>query len=284
MPKVKIIFNQDCLHYASFGHPESPERVRGAAEFLLNSGFEFRTAEIAQDKDILLAHTPRLFQAVRENNFFEPDTPNIENIFTYAKLAAGSAITAAQWSLEGEMAFSLMRPPGHHATKDNLGGFCYFNNLAIAIMRIKSKVKKISIVDFDCHHGNGTQDIFLGREAVQYISLHQVPLYPGTGWESVKNCLNYPLVAGTDSAAYLSVFKKALGEVKNFNPDLIAVSAGFDTHKDDPLGGLSLETETFEEIGRLLAHFKKPLFCVLEGGYGRALPECIYKFLKGLEQ
>lgn len=205
------------------------------------------------------------------------------NIFHFAILSAGSAIEAALYSLDGEKTFSLMRPPGHHAMKDNLGGFCYFNNIAIAIMRVSRKVDKVAIVDLDCHHGNGTEDIFLGKKEIIYVSLHQSPLYPGTGLSSQKNCFNYPLAANTGAPLYLKTLDKALENVLKFNPDLIAASMGFDTYKLDPIAGLSLEKDTYKQIGKMLSDLDRPLFSVLEGGYNtKDMPECVYQFLEGL--
>jgi len=144
-------------------------------------------------------------------------------------------------------------------------------------------VKNVAIIDFDYHHGNGTQDIFLGHPNVLFVSLHKYPGYPGTGKRSEKNCLNYPLNSGTTENQYLETFKQALEEVKKFNPNLIAVSAGFDAHKNDGLtfGGLGLNYKSFRKIGQLIKELKKPSFAVLEGGYGKILPRSVYEFLTG---
>ena len=220
---------------------------------------------------------------MKGGSFFDPDTPAFLNIFEHASLSAGGAIDAAMTCLKGEKAFSLMRPPGHHATRNNLGGFCYFNSIAIAALKAKENVDRVAIVDFDCHHGNGTEDIFLGREDFFYLSLHQSPLFPGTGLMSRKNCINYPLHAGIQPDEYLSVFAEGLKKVEDFNPDLLAVSAGFDSYRLDPITNLTLELDTYREIGSMLSGIKRPTFAVLEGGYSSDLPECIYQFLTGLE-
>lgn len=187
-------------------------------------------------------------------------------------------------ALNGEKSFSLMRPPGHHASRVRLGGFCYFNNIAIASLKAREKVERIAIVDFDCHHGNGTEDIFLGKKDFLYLSLHQSPLYPGTGLVSRENCINYPLPPYTDPAKYLSTLDEGLKKVKHFNPDLLAISAGFDAYKHDPITNLLLEKETYREIGGMLSSLGRPMFAVLEGGYSPDLPECIYQFLIGMEE
>jgi acetoin utilization deacetylase AcuC-like enzyme len=181
------------------------------------------------------------------------------------------------------MTFSLMRPPGHHATQNILGGFCYFNNIAIASLKLKESAGKVAIIDFDCHHGNGTEDIFFGKKDFLYLSLHQSPLYPGTGTESRGNCLNYPVAPRTSPEKYLSILEKGLNQVKEFEPGLLAVSAGFDSYVLDPITSLSLEKITYRKIGSMLARLGKPLFSVLEGGYSRDIPECIEQFLIGLD-
>jgi acetoin utilization deacetylase AcuC-like enzyme len=281
---MKIFFSNKCLQYSQPFHPESPERVNSTYQYLKEKGFEFIEPTPCEDSDILLAHSSRLLDEVKRGIFFDPDTPVLPNIYEYARLSAGSAINAATLCLRGEKTFSLMRPPGHHATRESLGGFCYFNNIAIASLKVKEKSGKIAIIDFDCHHGNGTEDIFLGKEDFLYLSLHQSPLYPGTGLRSRENCINYPLSPNTTPDEYLSILSKALKEIEQFNPDLLAISAGFDSYKFDPITNLSLEKETYREIGRMLSSLNKPLFAVLEGGYSRDIPECIYQFLSGLEE
>ncbi|MBI5196666.1 MAG: histone deacetylase [Nitrospirae bacterium] len=287
---MKILFSKKCAEYSQPGHPESPARVISAYNYLKNKSSQFTVHSSlfiepapCKDKDILLAHTPRLLEEVKKGGFFDMDTPALPDIFEYAKLSAGGAIEAAMLALKNEKAFSLMRPPGHHATKNHLGGFCYFNNIAIASLKAMGSVGKIAIVDFDCHHGNGTEDIFLGKKDFLYLSLHQSPLYPGTGLSSRGNCINYPLPANTLPAEYLSALGKGLKQVAEFNPDLLAVSAGFDTYKLDPITSILLEKDTYKEIGRMLSSLGKPMFAVLEGGYSRDLPECIYQFLTGME-
>jgi acetoin utilization deacetylase AcuC-like enzyme len=280
---MRIFFSERCLKYSQFGHPESPVRVQSTYQYLKEKGFEFIKPNPCKDEDVFLAHSPKLLEEVKRESFFDLDTPVLPGIFEYAKLSAGSAIEAAQLCLEGEKTFSLMRPPGHHATKNTLGGFCYFNNIAIASLKIKEKVKKIAIVDFDCHHGNGTEDIFFGREDFLYLSLHQSPLYPGTGLISRENCINYPLPAETSPDEYLSTLEQGLKQVEDFNPDVLAISAGFDSYKLDPITNLALEKETYREIGKMLSGLNKPVFSVLEGGYSRDLAECVYQFLSGLE-
>ena len=284
--KVKIIFSPKCLEYFYPGHPESPKRIRDSFEYLKKKKFEFKEPVLAEKEDILLVHSEYLLESVEQGTFFDPDTPNIRGIFYYALLSAGGAITAALSTLEKpkeNIGFSLMRPPGHHATKNHLGGFCYFNNIAIATKKIikERKVKKVAIVDIDAHHGQGTEDIFLGDKKVFYFSLHQKEIYPGTGLESKENILNIPLVAGITNREYLKHFEGGIKEVEKFNPDLIGVSCGFDTYKKDPLANINLDLSVYKKISKRIKKTNIPIFCVLEGGYSEDLPKCIYSFIKG---
>ena len=275
---MKIIYSERCLEFAEPGHPESPERVRRAAAYLRLSGrYEFLEPEPASEQDLLLVHTPRLIESVKGRTFFDYDSPAYPGIYDYARLAVGGAILASRVG-----GLSLMRPPGHHAGKDFLGGFCYFNNIAVAV---RKSGKRTLIVDIDGHHGNGTQDIFLGDPQVVYISLHRSPLYPGTGLSSVGNCLNFPLPAHCGDKLYLEALDEALHQaLRDFNPEQVALSLGLDGYRDDPLASLGLSTSAYREIGRRVAGLKLPAFAVLEGGY---LPELlgpnIEAFLEGLE-
>jgi len=282
---MKIIFSALCLEYGSAGHPESPQRVRLAAEFLKQKGFEFIAPSPCKEEEILLAHSKALLEKVKSGQFFDADTPNIPNIFEYASLSAGAAIKAQEICLTEKInAFSLMRPPGHHASRDNLGGFCYFNNIAIATSKALKKIKKAAILDLDCHHGNGTQDIFLGEERLLYVSLHQSPLYPGTGLKSEKNCLNYPLPPNTEEDIYLDTLKEALAKIKDFQPEILGISLGFDTCKNDPLTNFNLEISSYRRIGERIAELNTPGFAVLEGGYSDRIGECLYEFILGWER
>lgn len=280
---MKIIFSKRCLEYEFPEHPESSERLSSIYNLLKERNFEFIEPKPAKEEDILRVHSRNLLEKVKSGQFLDADTPNSQEMFEYALLSSGAAIQAKDLALNKEFAFSLMRPPGHHATKDAAGGFCYFNNIAVAVSKALDTVKKVVIIDIDCHHGNGTQDIFLGDERILYISLHQSPLYPGTGIKSLKNCLNFPLAPGTDEEVYLNVFKEVIEAVKKFSGQLIAVSAGFDTFKSDPLTNFNLEKETYAKLANLISSLKKPTFSVLEGGYSPQLSECVQQFLSGWE-
>lgn len=278
---MKIIYSPKCLEYGEPGHPESPARVSETFNFI-KSKYDFIEPSLCNEEDILRAHSPELMESVKNEDFFDADTPRLPGIFDHARLAAGAAMLSAKTAIKGESAFSLMRPPGHHAEKNRLGGFCYFNNMAIAIRYAQNKlgVKKILIFDIDCHHGNGTQDIFLGDQSVLFASLHQSPFYPGTGLNTEDNCHNYPLLAGTGEEEYLNTLNNAIGKIKDFKPDLIGVSAGFDAYKGDPLTNMQLEKESYNKIGKIINQLQAPIFIVLEGGYSQDMPVCVNNFLE----
>jgi acetoin utilization deacetylase AcuC-like enzyme len=277
---MPIYYDPSCLEYEQPGHPESPYRVRSAHQLLTEEGYQFTTPQPCDEDSLLRAHHPDLIQAVVEGRFFDPDTPSLPGIYHHAILAAGGAVDAAHSAQESGRAFSLMRPPGHHASRRELGGFCYFNNIAVAVLDAVASGKKVAVVDVDCHHGNGTQDILKGVDQTVYVSLHQSPLYPGTGLASVENCRNYPLAPGTDETGYLEVLRRALVDVREFSPDLIGISIGFDTYRGDPLTHLRLEVESYGKIARALLELGCPIFAVLEGGYSSDFAQCVLSFIE----
>ena len=210
--------------------------------------------------------------------------------------AVGSIITAIDGvqNKDFKNAFCAVRPPGHHAEKNKAMGFCIYNNVAVGANYLinKYKLKKIAIIDFDVHHGNGTQDIFYDNEKVLYISTHQYPYYPGSGTNDEKgkhnNILNIPLPAGTTSEEYLNAYEFVLKKIKEFKPEFILLSAGFDAHKDDPLAQLQLESKDFYNITKRTLELSKQ-YCdgkvvsILEGGYDlQALQESTEMHVKAL--
>ena len=210
--------------------------------------------------------------------------------------AVGSIITAIDGvqNKDFKNAFCAVRPPGHHAEKNKAMGFCIYNNVAVGANYLinKYKLKKIAIIDFDVHHGNGTQDIFYDNEKVLYISTHQYPYYPGSGTNDEKgkynNILNIPLPAGTTSEEYLNAYEIVLKKIKEFKPEFILLSAGFDAHKDDPLAQLQLESKDFYNITKRTLELSKQ-YCdgkvvsILEGGYDLlALQESTEMHVKAL--
>ena len=210
--------------------------------------------------------------------------------------AVGSIITAIDGVQNKNFnnAFCAVRPPGHHAEKNKAMGFCIYNNVAVGANYLinKYKLKKVAIIDFDVHHGNGTQDIFYDNEKVLYISTHQYPYYPGSGTNDEKgkhnNILNIPLPAGTTSEEYLNAYEFVLNKIKEFKPEFILLSAGFDAHKDDPLAQLQLESKDFYSITKRTLELSKQ-YCdgkvvsILEGGYDlQALQESTEMHVKAL--
>ena len=280
---MKIIFSEKCLEYRWPGHVEGPERVRKAFDFLKKK-YEFLKPKPASLENLLKVHSKEyvdLIKNARAGSYLDGDTPVPENIYEYAKLSAGGALLAAR-----EKGFSLMRPPGHHAGRNGkaLGaatlGFCYFNNIAIAV---KSLDLPTLILDIDGHHGNGTQEIILGDPKVTYISLHRYPHYPGTGLESQANCLNFPLSYPAGASLYLKTLDKALSQVDITGIEVVGISAGFDAHQGD-LASLGLSSEGYREIGRKVGALGKPTFGVLEGGYiGENISRDLHELIQGLE-
>jgi acetoin utilization deacetylase AcuC-like enzyme len=233
------------------------------------------------DDELLHAHSRQHIERIttaREN--FDLDTPFYPKIDTYARHSAGAAVEAARTALRGEFAFSLMRPPGHHATRDRAMGFCYFSNVAVgALDALEKGAERVAIWDFDGHHGNGTEAIVAHNEGIRFASIHQFPAYPGTGAKSLANIDNYPLAPFTPRNKHLNVANYSLEQLLKFKPDLLLVSAGFDAYARDPLLQMSLEHEDFAKFGRWLSQIDVPVAVVLEGGYSSELPELIDAFL-----
>lgn len=278
--KTKIIFSEKCLGYGLW-HIERPERVRKAYEVLKEKGYEFLMPEPASEEDLLKAHDADYVWNLKKGLVEDPDTPAYDNIYEFARLSAGGAILAAK--VEG---FSIMRPPGHHCGKNGaaLGaytrGFCYLNNIAIAVKYLD---RPTLILDIDGHHGNGTQEIFEGDSKVSYVSLHRHPHYPSTGNVSEGNVLNFPLWADCGDAVYLETLDNALSQVDANRFEVVAVSAGFDTHLGD-LASLGLTETGYKGIGKKIAELGKPTFFVLEGGYeGEKIGNDINQLLKTYE-
>jgi len=293
---MEIIFSHQCLNYGTPGHPESAERVRLAAEYLQRRAaepsagsatqhpaarkaqtvFEFVEPSPAAEADILKVHSREHLRQLKALDFEDYDSPPYQDIFKYAALSAGGAIAAA---MRG--GFSLMRPPGHHAGKARIAGFCYLNNIAIAVRKLGTRTL---IVDIDGHHGDGTQSIFLGDPYVTYVSLHRAPLYPGTGMESDRNCHNFPIFGPCGDRVYLEILDKALNSVDTAGTEQVAISAGFDAYESDPLATLGLTTEAYHKIGKRIAGLGLPVFAVLEGGYDAAnLGRNIEQLILGLD-
>lgn len=277
---TKIIFAEKCLGYGTW-HIEGPQRVKIAQEILKEKGYQFLEPAPATEEDLLKVHDAEYIWNLKKGLVEDADTPAYDNIYEYARLSAGSALLAAKTN-----GFSITRPPGHHAGKNGaaLGvhtrGFCYLNNIAIAVKNLN---KPALILDIDGHHGNGTQEIFQGDAKTVYVSLHRHPHYPGTGARTEGNSINFPLLADCGETVYLKTLDHALSMVDVDKFEVVAVSAGFDTHRGD-LASLGLTENSYNEIGKRVAALKKPTFFVLEGGYmGEKNGQDIDQLLRGFE-
>jgi len=283
-----VIFHDPrCAEYSTPGHPERPERITQTVPVLKDRhpDWEWREPQPAKERNLFRAHTRDHVEQIKNAaQDFDADTPAYPRIYDYAISSAGAGIEAAQAALAGKRAFSLMRPPGHHATRDHAMGFCYFSNIAIAALAaLDSGVERVAIWDFDAHHGNGTEAIVANNPRIRFASVHQFPAYPGTGAHSFANIDNYPVAPNMPRAEYANAIERALQKLTLSKPQLLLVSAGFDGYARDPLVQMTLEREDFATFGEWLRQIDIPGAAILEGGYSNDLPELILAYLKGLD-
>ena len=276
-------------HNTGNGHPEKIDRVTAIIDNFKkvdNKNLIWKKPNKFDEFFLNKTHSIEYINHVKQSFpkkglvFLDGDTIVSPGSKDATKDAVGSIITAIDGvqNKEFKNAFCAVRPPGHHAEKEKAMGFCIYNNVAVGANYLieKYKYKKIAIIDFDVHHGNGTQDIFYNNEKVLYISTHQYPYYPGSGSEKEKgkfnNIFNIPLEAGTNAEKYLNAYEHVLNKIKEFKPEFLLFSAGFDAHIDDPLAQLGLKSDDFYEITKRTLEFSKS-FCngkvvsILEGGY-----------------
>jgi len=285
MARTGLAFDEACIkHDQGRGHPERPERLRAIKRALDESGMDLTPLKVskASREDVQCIHTEDHVKTIERTcrdhlPYPDPDTQMGPDSWEAALLAAGSGIAACKAVLAGDVAnaFCAVRPPGHHAESDRAMGFCLFNNVAIAArwLRNEAGIGKVAIVDWDVHHGNGTQFSLYDDDTIYYLSIHQHPHYPGTGFphERGKNNtnLNIQMPPGEGPEEWLAaVSERILPELATFQPAFLLISAGFDAHKNDPLGGQRLEPETFAEMTWALKDVAGgKMVSILEGGY-----------------
>ncbi len=285
---MKVITDERCTGYSHPGHPERPERISSTLQKLRGQkevGITWADPGPVEDASILRAHTREHLTRLTEARDFDVDTPFFPEIGRYAQASVGAALEALRSARAGEKVLSLMRPPGHHATRTRAMGFCYLNNVAIACLEaLATGCNRIAVFDFDVHHGNGTEAILVNTPGASFFSIHQFPCYPGTGTRNVgDNCFNYPVPPLTPRGEYRHILTSALEHLQKLKPELVAVSAGFDCYARDPLAQETLEAEDFNWLGGCIRQIGVPSFSLLEGGYSSELPELILAYLKGLE-
>ncbi len=279
---MEIIYNKIFLSHDTGNHPENKSR--------LLSYPALRETPIIDGQEFLPLIHPKPYiayvqEACRYGEAFDQDTVTSPGTFDAAVAAVGAAVMASD-----SKGFALVRPPGHHAYRERSTGFCIFNNIAVAVEHQRRQGKKVFILDFDGHWGDGTADIFYEYDDVFYASLHQYPAFPGGGSQEEIGAgpgqgytLNVPMPPGSGDDVFLKGMEIILTAARAFKPDIVAVSAGFDSHQHDPLLNLRLSSKAFYYVGDMLSKNFSNIFAVLEGGYNiEFLPNCIDNFLAGI--
>lgn len=288
-----ILHDPQCADYGSSMRPEQPARASKTAALLRERHPDWRwrvPTRTVDDVTLLLAHTPDLLQRLEQPKDFDEDTPYFPGIAGHARRAVAGALEAAEHALrERSPVFSLMRPPGHHATAGEAMGYCYLNSVAIAALHAVHElgVKRVAVWDFDAHHGNGTEFILHAQGAHDtffFASVHEYPGYPNTGTQDHgPSVRNWPVAPRSPRATYLASLRASFDAVLSFAPDLILLSAGFDGYVRDPVATMTLEIEDFATIGGWVAASEHPTAAILEGGYSQELPLLVDAFLSAWE-
>jgi len=279
---MQLIYNSIFLEHDTGTHPENKDRLVSLGELP-------ETEIESGEKYLSLVHTPEYIENVKaicnEGGRLNADTIASKQSYNAAVHAVGATVLASQ--IEG---FAIVRPPGHHAYPGYGSGFCLFNNIAIAVQKLVNEGKRVLIFDFDGHLGDGTEYIFYNSNQVMFWSIHQFPAFPGNGdadeiGEGDGNgyTINVPLPLGSGDAIFMDAVTTFLPIAKEFNPDVVALSAGFDAHQLDPLLNLKLSFNTYYKIGKLISSNFNNCFATFEGGYNvEVLPQCLYNFLDGI--
>ena len=281
-----LLHDPSCIEYGSHLRPEQPARIIRSVAHLkaVHPDWEWRSFETADEATLLTAHTPGLISRLKHAPDIDDDTPWFPGIYDHARSSVGAALAAATVALAGQPAFALMRPPGHHCTRNQAMGFCYLNQIAVAALGVAKTGRRVAVWDFDAHHGNGTEDILSGWPNIIFASVHQSPAYPGTGLHSFSNCYNYRVAPRSPRETHLAALTSSWETVIAFRPDLVLVSAGFDAYARDPITQMSLERPDFTTLGAWLRESSLPVAAVLEGGYSADLPLLIDDFLSAWDK
>ncbi|HLP02232.1 MAG TPA: histone deacetylase [Opitutaceae bacterium] len=277
-----VIHDPACAEFGSPERPEQPARVIKTAELLRanHPDWEWQRPGAVAEETVLLAHDAALLARLRKPEEFDADTPYFDRIADHALRSVAGALTAMDHALVGRQAFSLLRPPGHHATRSRAMGFCYLNQVAVAALEARRRgIARVAVWDFDAHHGNGTEDILAGVAGTLYVSVHQAPCYPGTGLGSEENCLNFPVAPRLPREELLEIMRRSWNALLAFHPDLVLVSAGFDAYERDPVAQLTASVADYGSLGRWVREANLPTAVILEGGYSGDLPLLVDAFL-----
>lgn len=277
---MRVLFNRKFLNHNTHSMAEGPYRIAGFTE-------TYEDEDYNGESLISLVHPEPYRKKIMDaciNGDVVAEVKLSPESYEAMKSAVGLTMMAAE---QGD--FAVVRPPGHHAGKEKSSGFCFFNNIAIAAEHLVNQGKRVFIFDFDGHHGDGTQSVFYGSDRVFYASVHQAYTFPMTGFPAEKGTgagegftLNIPLMPGAGDDAFFKALETILAEIRNFDPDVLAVSAGFDGFSDDLLLGLNYSVKAFYECGFRLRRAVPCLFATLEGGYHNQIKECVEAFVSGV--